>query len=98
MDLQVCDGMLMLSLLVIELQPDAHTQLLTVQFDWNGVRKDQSSVLMGVSPEFEVALYTLCFYAGQEDNYVDLGPYRVNVKCYRLGQEKIGSAFPIALD
>jgi len=78
--------------------PDAHTQLLTVQFDWNGVRKDQSSVLMGVSPEFEVALYTLCFYAGQEDNYVDLGPYRVNVKCYRLGQEKIGSAFPIALD
>ena len=98
MDLQVCDGMLIISLLGIELQPDAHTQLLTVQFDWNGVRKDQSSVLMGVSPEFEVALYTLCFYAGQEDNYVDLGPYRVNVKCYRLGQEKIGSAFPIALD
>lgn len=57
MDLQVCDGMLMISLLVIELQPDAHTQLLTVQFDWNGVRKDQSSVLMGVSHSPFVRVY-----------------------------------------
>lgn len=78
--------------------PDSQTQLLTVQLEWNGVRKDQSSILVGVSPEFEFALYTLCFYCGQEDNYVDLGPYRVNVKCYRMGENRIGSVFPIALD
>jgi poly(U)-specific endoribonuclease len=79
-------------------QPNSHTQLLTVEFEWKGVRKDKSSTLIGVSPEFELALYTLCFFAGQEDNYLQLGPCRVNIKCYRLGQDKIGSVFPIALD
>jgi poly(U)-specific endoribonuclease len=52
--------------------------------------------LIGVSPEFELALYTLCFYMGEEDNRVNIGPYTVNVKCYRMGNNKIGSAFPIA--
>ncbi|KAH9607085.1 hypothetical protein KSS87_005014 [Heliosperma pusillum] len=75
--------------------PDSETQLLTVQFAWNGVLKSVSSMFVGVSPEFEVALYTLCFFAGGEENHVEVGPYPVNVKCYRLGN-KIGSAFPIA--
>ncbi|CAM8937265.1 unnamed protein product [Rhodiola kirilowii] len=75
--------------------PDSETQLLTIQFEWNGIRKQVSSTLVGVSPEFEVALYTLCFFVGREDNYIQLGPYSVNVKCYRLGN-KIGSVFPIA--
>ncbi|KAK9716257.1 hypothetical protein RND81_06G221600 [Saponaria officinalis] len=75
--------------------PDSETQLVTVQFAWNGVLKSVSSMFVGVSPEFEVALYTLCFFAGRDDNRVDLGPYLVNIKCYRLGN-KIGSAFPIA--
>ncbi|TYI52373.1 hypothetical protein E1A91_D12G243500v1 [Gossypium mustelinum] len=75
--------------------PDSETQLLTVQFEWNGVLKSVSSTLVGVSPEFEIALYTLCFFVGGEDNYVQLGPYSVNIKCYRFGN-KIGSVFPIA--
>ncbi|KAK1286592.1 hypothetical protein QJS10_CPB20g01336 [Acorus calamus] len=76
--------------------PDSETQLLTIQFEWNGVPKSVSSTLVGVSPEFEIALYTLCFYLGREDNLVHLGPYPVNIKCYRLGNDKIGSVFPIA--
>ncbi|KAK8538197.1 hypothetical protein V6N13_096021 [Hibiscus sabdariffa] len=75
--------------------PDSETQLLTIQFEWNGVLKAVSSTLVGVSPEFELALYTLCFFVGGEDNYVQLGPYSVNIKCYRFG-DKIGSVFPIA--
>ncbi|XP_062146377.1 uncharacterized protein LOC133854277 isoform X1 [Alnus glutinosa] len=75
--------------------PDSETQLLTVQFEWNGVLKSVSSTLIGVSPEFEIALYTLCFYMGGEENHIQLGPYPVNIKCYRLG-DKIGSAFPVA--
>lgn len=75
--------------------PDSEAQLLTVQFEWNGVLKSVSSMFIGVSPEFELALYTLCFFAGREENHVQVGPYPVNVKCYRLGN-KIGSAFPIA--
>ncbi|MCL7035011.1 hypothetical protein MKW94_027943 [Papaver nudicaule] len=76
--------------------PDSETQLLTIQFAWNGVLKAVSSTLVGVSPEFEIALYTLCFFTGGEDNRIQLGPYPVNIKCYRLGNDKIGSAFPIA--
>lgn len=75
--------------------PDSETQLLTVQFEWNGILKSVSSTLVGASPEFEVAIYTLCFFVGGEDNHVDLGPYQVNIKCYHLGN-KIGSVFPIA--
>lgn len=77
------------------LQPDSETQLLTIQFEWNGVLKSVSSTLVGVSPEFEIALYTLCFYMGEEDNHIQIGPYEVNVKCYRFG-DRIGSVFPIA--
>ncbi|XXG77966.1 hypothetical protein AAC387_Pa08g2010 [Persea americana] len=76
--------------------PDSESQLLTVQFEWNGVLKSLSSTLIGVSPEFEIALYTLCFYLGEEDNHIQLGPYPVNIKCYRMGRDKIGSVFPIA--
>ncbi|KAK9266948.1 hypothetical protein L1049_027207 [Liquidambar formosana] len=75
--------------------PDSETQLLTIQFEWNGVLKSVSSTMIGVSPEFEMALYTLCFYVGREDNPVQLGPYPVNIKCYRF-RDKIGSVFPIA--
>ncbi|KAI4327214.1 hypothetical protein L6164_019702 [Bauhinia variegata] len=75
--------------------PDSETQLLTIQFEWNGVLKSVSGTLIGVSPEFEIALYTLCFYVGREDNHIQVGPYAVNIKCYRFG-DRIGSIFPIA--
>lgn len=87
--------MFYLTICLLTLQPDSETQLLTIQFEWNGVLKSVSSTLIGVSPEFEVALYTLCFFLGGEDNHVELGPYPVNIKCYRLGN-KIGSVFPVA--
>ncbi|KAL2623555.1 hypothetical protein R1flu_003760 [Riccia fluitans] len=76
--------------------PDSQTQLLTLQFKWNDCLKPVSSTLVGVSPEFEFALYTLCFYCGGEDNHIELGPYYVNIKVYPLGRDGIGSAFPIA--
>ncbi|XP_004245847.1 uncharacterized protein [Solanum lycopersicum] len=75
--------------------PDSETQLLTIQFEWNGVLKSVSSSLIGVSPEFEVAIYTICYFVGGEENHVEIGPYPVNIKCYRLG-DSIGSAFPVA--
>lgn len=76
--------------------PDSETQLLTAQFSWNGILKSLSSILIGVSPEFEIALYTLCFCVGRQDNHIELGPYNVNIKCYPLEGDKIGSVFPIA--
>jgi hypothetical protein len=58
------------------------------------------SSLVGVSPEFEMALYTMCFLNGKEENHVQVGPYQCNIKCFTFGRGsnvKIGSAFPEAL-
>ena len=37
---------------------------LTVMFDWLGVSKTIGGNLIGTSPEFEVALYTMAFLSG----------------------------------
>lgn len=42
-----------------------YTSLPTQQFEWNGELKDISSSFVGVSPEFEMALYTLLFLLDQ---------------------------------
>ena len=71
--------------------------MLSVQFSWNGQLKDVSSMFIGTSPEFELALYTLCFLTGQEDNIVAVGDYEVKIKVYRIKSkygDKVGSAYP----
>ena len=75
-------------------------QFLTIQFEWHGQEKFVSSSLIGTSPEFEMALLTMCFFNGQEDTPVTLGPHNVNIKCYpmrRRGKKYIASAFPESL-
>lgn len=42
-----------------------------------------SSTFIGTSPAFEVALFTMCFLHGHEDNHLSIGEYDVNVKCYK---------------
>lgn len=34
-------------------------QLLSINFEWRGVEKDASTIFVGTSPEFELALYTM---------------------------------------
>jgi hypothetical protein len=46
------------------IQVDDADRVLSVQFDWKGQRKPVTTLLVGTSPEFELALYTLCFVAG----------------------------------
>ena len=70
-------------------QPEAKDQLLTVQFSWFGEVKDQSSSFIGVSPCFELALYTLVYLAGQEGkNLVQVsGPIKsgaTRLACFRV--------------
>jgi len=55
---------------------DAHhnsnDHLLTLQFNWAGVEKFAGTFFVGVSPEFEMALYSMCFLIGEEENEVEL--------------------------
>lgn len=79
--------------------PDDWEQLITINLIWKGVEKKCSSVLVGVSPEFEIALYTLCFVCGEESNFVEIGPYDVIIQCYKYqskGETYIGTSFPKA--
>jgi hypothetical protein len=84
-------------------QPEAKDQLVTVQFSWFGEVKDQSSSFIGVSPCFELALYTLVYLAGQEGkNLVQVGPHAVEVTCWPSAGGShgkfIGTAFPAAAE
>ena len=78
---------------------DDNDHLLTLQFAWNGVEKFVGSSFIGVSPEFEMALYTLCFLLGEEENEVRLDTgtgdaFSLVIKCYSMSGDKIGTTFP----
>ena len=55
----------------------------------------------GVSPEFELALYTLAFFTGDRENEVTLDTGResfdLNVICHKYDGDKVGSTFVEAL-
>ncbi|KNC80526.1 hypothetical protein SARC_07119 [Sphaeroforma arctica JP610] len=76
--------------------PTAFDQVLTLQFEWEGELEPVSTCFIGVSPEFEMALYTLMFLCGGEENEVTVGGYDLTVVCHKIGRTnpKIGSAFP----
>lgn len=54
-------------------------------------------MFVGTSPEFELAIYSLCFFAGEEVNRVVVGDAEIDIKCYKFG-DKVGTAFPVTLD
>ncbi|KAJ3206795.1 hypothetical protein HDU82_004299 [Entophlyctis luteolus] len=47
--------------------PTGKEPVMSLQLSWNGDVKPVSTFLMGVSPEYEMALYTLVFLCSQED-------------------------------
>jgi len=77
---------------------DENDHLLTLQFAWNGVEKFVGTSFIGVSPEFEMALYTMCFLVGEQENEVHLDTgtdtFGIVIKCYTMDQGKIGTTFP----
>lgn len=78
--------------------------LLTLQFAWKNhdqntyVEKFVGTMFIGVSPEFEMALYTMCFLFGQEENILTLDTgvdiFEIVIKCYTMARGKIGTTFP----
>ena len=64
--------------------PDDQQQLVTMQFSWHNVLKKVSTSLIGTSPEFEMALYTLIFLTQPEGKTpIQLGPYQATVTVYK---------------
>ncbi len=76
--------------------------VLTLQFNWNGVPKSVGTSFIGVSPEFEMALYTMCFLVGEEQNTIDLDTgadlFKLNCKVYTMDKDKIGTSFVETLE
>lgn len=72
---------------------DGEDRLLTIRFKWFDRLKPASSMFVGVSPEFEIALYTLMWLGRAAGETVELGPYDVRVKVYDM-RGCIGAAFP----
>jgi len=80
---------------------DSNDAVLTLQFAWRGVEKSVGTSFVGVSPEFELALYSMCFLLGEENNAVTLtthgtDEFVLNIKCYTYDRDKIGTAYPEA--
>lgn len=54
--------------------------MLSVHFEWLRESKAVSSLVLGSTPEFEIALYSLCFLGGKQENFVALGPYDLKIR------------------
>jgi len=73
--------------------------VLSIKFAWDGEEKPVSTFVLGSSPEYELALYSMCFFSRQEKNKVLIDGVEVEVTCYRIRSkygDKIGTAFPQA--
>ncbi|KAG1942632.1 poly(U)-specific endoribonuclease-A [Pimephales promelas] len=76
--------------------------VLGMQFNWNGYFKEVGSAIIGCSPEFDLAIYSLCYITrpGQRC-YVSLGGQSLGIQTYTWdkssygdGKKYIGSAYP----
>lgn len=69
------------------------TRLITIQFSWKEDVKPKGSSLIGVSPEFEIALYTVAFLMRRKEYDVFLGNERIILKCYRRKDGMIATCY-----
>ncbi|XP_005990888.1 uridylate-specific endoribonuclease C [Latimeria chalumnae] len=78
-------------------RPDEDDQVLNLQFSWKHMVKPVGSTFIGVSPEFEFALYTVVFLmsggkVSRERVMVD--EYELQIVVYRYGKH-IGTSYAI---
>ncbi|KAG7455901.1 hypothetical protein MATL_G00246000 [Megalops atlanticus] len=76
--------------------PSVNDHVLNVQFSWNGLVKPVGSCFIGVSPEFEVALFTIVFLKSTERTtrvVANVDKYQLELVVYRHGRS-IGTSYP----
>ncbi|XP_053544274.1 poly(U)-specific endoribonuclease [Ictalurus punctatus] len=79
---------------------DVNDRVISLQFSWKGLLKPLGSSFIGVSPEFEVALYTIIFLNRNDqvsNTVVKVDKYLLEVMVCRQGHA-IGTSYPKLLD
>ncbi|KAK6040068.1 endoribonuclease XendoU, partial [Cooperia oncophora] len=77
------------------------TVMASVKFTWKGDLKRSGSILIGTSPEYDMALYTLCFLSrrGRDQCEVEIDGCPLAITSFDIIQNNkvfIGSIFPTA--
>ncbi|XP_055509212.1 uridylate-specific endoribonuclease B [Leucoraja erinacea] len=79
-------------------QPDENKHLLTLQFSWKNGVKPHGSCFLGVSPEFEFALYTIIFLVSPDHQLkLRFSEYEVMIVCHSNKNKNIETTYPILL-
>ncbi|NXC56517.1 ENDOU endoribonuclease, partial [Aleadryas rufinucha] len=80
-------------------RPDKDDQILSIQFSWKGSVKPIGSTFIGISLEFEFALYTVIFLLSEErvtHETVKIDEYELQMVVWHHGHH-IGTAYPVLL-
>uniref|UniRef100_A0A8C4MZQ8 Uridylate-specific endoribonuclease n=1 Tax=Equus asinus TaxID=9793 RepID=A0A8C4MZQ8_EQUAS len=71
---------------------DSYPDVLAMQFNWDGYYKEVGSAFIGSSPEFEFALYSLCFIARPgKVCQLSLGGYPLAIQTYTWDKSTYGN-------
>ena len=72
--------------------------IVKVRTKYNGYDKPVTTIFVGTSPELEMALYTVCFYARPDGNCpVSLGGTKFDIVTHKFkyrGNDLVGTAYP----
>ncbi|XP_073708574.1 uridylate-specific endoribonuclease A-like [Garra rufa] len=79
-----------------------YPDVLGMQFEWDGYFKEVGSAFIGCSPEFDLAMYSLCYITRPGKRcYLSLGGQSMSIQTYTWdnssygdGKKYIGSAYP----
>ncbi|CAK6443527.1 unnamed protein product [Pipistrellus nathusii] len=71
---------------------ESYPDVLAMQFNWDGYYKEVGSAFIGSSPEFEFALYSLCFIARPGKTcQLSLGGYPLAIQTYTWDKSTYGN-------
>lgn len=66
--------------------------------NYDDIRKPVNAIVIGLLPELEMALYTVCFELDQRECPISLGGTKLSIKTFPIryrGKKYIGSAFVV---
>ncbi|RNA22206.1 poly(U)-specific endoribonuclease-B-like [Brachionus plicatilis] len=71
--------------------------ILAISFSMDGVFKPLGGFLIGFSPEFEIALYTIVFLCGEKKTRLNFANLDVIFECYKMernDKEVLATIYP----